>query len=237
MGRMDMESGIGQDDQAAIKRLQGSNKQVFIMKTLGCVGLQLLATTFIVAACYTSTSFREMTSTSSLAVLVSMTVIGIIAMLAMFAMTSYGRVALIPFTIFTICMAILVAIGCLTYSVEIIIQSAAITAVATAVCIGYIWVTKRDLHSLHGILSCGLMILIIWGIVISIFQPSDKIQILYSIMGIIIFVGYILIDTSDLVAGRYNEDEYLIAAMGLYLDIINLFLYVLSLLDKCLCKK
>ena len=163
-----------------------------------------------------------------------MAVIGVIAMFATFLTSSQGgQVALIPFTIFTICMSILVAIGCLSYDVQVIIQSAVITTAATAVCIGYIWITKRDLHSLHGILSCGLTILIIWGITISIFQPSDKIQILYSIIGIIIFVTYILVDTSDMVNGRYKDDEYLIAAMSLYLDIINLFLYVLDLLNKC----
>lgn len=226
---MEVEGGYQED---AIKRLQNS-RQIFMMKTLGCVGVQLLVTTFIVWICYTDASFREMSSTNSFAVVISMTVVGIIAMLVTFFTTSYGLVATIPFSIFTVCMSILVAIGALAYSVEVIVQSAAITTVATFICIGYIWITKRDLHSLHGILSCTLLILIIWGIFMAIVPPSDKIQIVYSIIGVVTFVAYILVDTSDMVNGHYNEDEYLTAAMNLYLDIINLFLYLLKLVDKC----
>ena len=49
---MDVESGL-QDEQATIKNLQGG-RQTFLMKTLGCVCIQLFVTTFIVAACYSS---------------------------------------------------------------------------------------------------------------------------------------------------------------------------------------
>ena len=46
---------------------------------------------------------------------------------------------------------------------------------------------------------------------------------------LLVFVGYILYDTSNLIH-VLGPDDYIIAAVQLYLDIINLFLYLLEIL-------
>ena len=45
-----------------------------------------------------------------------------------------------------------------------------------------------------------------------------------------IFVGFILVDTARLIH-MYGPDDYVIATISLYLDFINLFLHLLSLLS------
>ena len=49
------------------------------------------------------------------------------------------------------------------------------------------------------------------------------------LFGALIFVGYILYDTS-LLMHHLGPDDYIIAVVTLYLDVINLFLYLLELL-------
>jgi protein lifeguard len=45
----------------------------------------------------------------------------------------------------------------------------------------------------------------------------------------LIFCGYIIYDTDNVIK-RYTYDEYIWAAVSLYLDVINLFLSLLQLL-------
>ena len=47
---------------------------------------------------------------------------------------------------------------------------------------------------------------------------------------------YIIYDTSRLIQ-RFEPDEYIDAAIQLYLDILNLFLYILRILSKLKGKK
>lgn len=51
---------------------------------------------------------------------------------------------------------------------------------------------------------------------------------IYGGLASIVFCGYIIYDTDNLIK-RYTYDEYIWAAVALYLDIINLFLSLLTL--------
>lgn len=48
-------------------------------------------------------------------------------------------------------------------------------------------------------------------------------------VGALVFSGFIIYDTDNLIK-RFNYDQYIDAAMCLYLDIINLFLYILAII-------
>ena len=51
---------------------------------------------------------------------------------------------------------------------------------------------------------------------------------IYGAVAAIIFCGYIIYDTDNLIK-RYTYDEYIWASVALYVDIINLFLSLLTL--------
>lgn len=53
---------------------------------------------------------------------------------------------------------------------------------------------------------------------------------IYGCIGAIIFSGFIIYDTDNLIK-RYSYDEYVAAASALYLDIINLFMSILAILQ------
>lgn len=67
-------------------------------------------------------------------------------------------------------------------------------------------------------------------IFLQIFFPLGKISVMiYGGLSAIVFCGYIVYDTDNLIK-RYTYDEYIWAAVALYLDIINLFISLLTIL-------
>lgn len=62
-----------------------------------------------------------------------------------------------------------------------------------------------------------------------IFLPLGKISVMvYGCIAALVFCGYIIYDTDNLIK-RYSYDEYIWASVALYLDIINLFLSLLTI--------
>ena len=58
--------------------------------------------------------------------------------------------------------------------------------------------------------------------------------IAYGAAGALVFMVYIVYDTQLMIGGKHkyslDPEEYVFAALNLYLDIINLFLYLLSII-------
>ncbi|MFA6918274.1 MAG: Bax inhibitor-1/YccA family protein [Candidatus Gracilibacteria bacterium] len=90
------------------------------------------------------------------------------------------------------------------------------------------WTTHYDLSGMRGFLFMTLIGMIIVGI-IGIFIPwGSTMEIVYSGIGVILFAGYTMYDIQKL--KQYPQDMYIEAALALYLDIFNLFLYILRLI-------
>ena len=55
-------------------------------------------------------------------------------------------------------------------------------------------------------------------------------------MGAVLFGAYLVFDTQMMLGGHHkysiSPEEYIFAALNLYLDIVNLFLYILSILNE-----
>ena len=58
--------------------------------------------------------------------------------------------------------------------------------------------------------------------------------IAYGAAGALVFMVYIVYDTQLMIGGKHkyslDPEEYVFAALNLYLDIINLFLYLISII-------
>jgi FtsH-binding integral membrane protein len=92
------------------------------------------------------------------------------------------------------------------------------------------WTTKFDLSGIRGFLTMGLIGMIIVA-VIGIFLPwGNTMEMVYSGIGVLLFSAYTAYDIQKL--KRYPEDRYIDAALALYLDIFNLFIFVLRLLTS-----
>ena len=70
--------------------------------------------------------------------------------------------------------------------------------------------------------------------IINIFTMSSYLQLLIAGLGSVLFSGFIIYDTK-LITDRsykvYKKEDFIIASINIYLDIINLFLYILQCLS------
>lgn len=90
------------------------------------------------------------------------------------------------------------------------------------------WTTKRELSGISGTLFMVLIGMIITSI-IGIFVPwGSTFEMIFSGLGVILFSIYTMYDFQRL--KRFPEDRYIDAAIHLYLDIFNLFIFILRLI-------
>jgi len=108
-------------------------------------------------------------------------------------------------------------------------QAAGITAATFGGLSVYVHWSKRDFSFLGGFLFMGLLGMLAVGLA-SMFFHLPWTGTLYSGFGVLLFSGYILFDTSNLLH-RYKDDQYVAATLALYLDLVNMFLYVLRFLS------
>jgi modulator of FtsH protease len=87
--------------------------------------------------------------------------------------------------------------------------------------------TKKDFSFLGNFLFVGLILLIVASIA-NVFFAIPAFQLALSVIGILIFSGYILYDVSRVVTG--GETNYVMATLSIYLDIYNLFVRLLEFL-------
>lgn len=63
-----------------------------------------------------------------------------------------------------------------------------------------------------------------------LFFYSEVVELVFAAAGALLFCGFIIYDT-HLLMHKLSPEEYILAAINLYLDIINLFLHLLRLLE------
>lgn len=101
------------------------------------------------------------------------------------------------------------------------------------------YVTKADLSSMGKLLMMALIGLII-ATVVNLFMKSSGLDMIISYAGVLIFVGLTAYDTQKIKnmclqapdAGEGMQKLALLGALSLYLDFINLFIYLLRILGK-----
>ena len=111
----------------------------------------------------------------------------------------------------------------------IVLQALVLTAGTFTALSAYVHMSKKDFSFLGGGLFACLIVLVMWGFLNMFFDFGIGGRMIFSLIGCLVFVGYILYDTSLLIH-HLGPDDYIIAAVTLYLDIVNLFLYLLELL-------
>jgi uncharacterized protein len=105
-------------------------------------------------------------------------------------------------------------------------QAAGSTAVFTGVLGAYGYATRRDLSSWYRTLFWALIGLLVFGL-IAVFVAIPGGHIIYAVLGLVVFGGFTIIDFNRL--RRANMDAAVPIAAGIFLDIFNVFLFMLSL--------
>ena len=138
-------------------------------------------------------------------------------------------------TVFTAAISYLVGLACYAVEPLIVLEAASLTAAMTVGLSVYAITTKSD-FTMFGPL------LFVVGFTFSMFMVlffavDSSLNLVFCAFGVVLFSFYLVYDTQIIVGGKHrrfqiSEERYILAAVTLYLDIINLFLYLLDLLNR-----
>ena len=135
---------------------------------------------------------------------------------------------------FTFCEGYLVGFICIEYEPMTVLQAAIMTTALVFTLTAYAFTTKTDFTVYTGIMLCFLVCLLLFGIFLMFFH-SELLRTIYLALGVLCFGIYLIIDTQMIMGGHHHQielDDYIMGALTLYLDIINLFIKILELLAK-----
>jgi FtsH-binding integral membrane protein len=113
---------------------------------------------------------------------------------------------------------------------DCVVQAASYTFVVFAAITLFTFQSKIDFSFLGAGLFACTMIFLVWGIVISIIGYQSI--YLYSLFGAILFCGWLIYDTYNVINRLDLEDEWILGVISLYLDVLNIFLYILQLVSS-----
>lgn len=94
----------------------------------------------------------------------------------------------------------------------------------------YVFISKRDFSFLRGMVTTGLIVVILAGLLNVLIVGSSALAFAVSAATLLLFSGFVLYDTSNIIR-RYPTNEYVAGALSLYLDALNIFLALLRLLN------
>lgn len=148
-------------------------------------------------------------------------------------------VATAAFAVYSLLNGVTLSPIFLVYTGESIASTFFITAGTFAAMAIFGYTTKRDLSSMGSYLMMGLIGLIIASLV-NMFVGSSLLMWVVSYLGVLIFVGLTAYDTQrikEMIAQSVGDEEQtkkvaLLGALNLYLDFINLFIYLLRLFGR-----
>src|SRR5690606_29901491 len=101
-----------------------------------------------------------------------------------------------------------------------------LTALCTLGCALVVAITRNSFSQLRTFLFVSTLALIL-GYVISIFFPIPAVVLGLTVIGVILFIGWLLMDLGEVVTGV--ETNYISASISIYLDLLSLFTHLLRL--------
>ena len=207
----------------------GEERATLVRRTYGLVFVSVIVTALGVAFARTQPALMQ--------AVIEHPIITMIAMfaplwMAMRARHSYPR-NLILVLLFTFIEGLFIA-PFLTLaerqSPGIVGQAGILTLSTFGVLSLYALISKRDFSAWGSFFFVGLWVLIATSL-LNIFFPTALGTLWIAAGTVLVFSGLLVFDTWRIVrSGQYGPDDYVPAAVNIYLDLLNLFLAIVSLL-------
>ncbi|XP_034016350.1 glutamate receptor, ionotropic, N-methyl D-aspartate-associated protein 1a (glutamate binding) [Thalassophryne amazonica] len=141
---------------------------------------------------------------------------------------------LVALSILTLSLSYMVGMIASFYNTETVIMAVGITAVVCFTVVLFSLQSKYDFTSCHGVLFVCLIVLLLFSI-LCIFIRHKILHIVYASLGALLFTCFLAVDTQLLLGNKklsLSPEEYIFAALNLYTDIINIFLYILAIVGR-----
>ena len=224
------------EEEEIDKEIQQNIREGFIAKVYGILACQLLLLFLIVLLGFINSTFHELLLTSKFIYILTFILFIMCILIIIFNPSLLQKV---PFNyiilfIFTFSYSWWIALYTINFSPSIVLISIFLTLVTVATLTIYAQRTKNDFSVIGGILINSFVLLLSCSLVL-IFVDISLFNVIMVFFGLIIFSLYLLFDV-QLVIGKgqikYGEDDYIFAALNLYIDIIGIFVRILELVGN-----
>lgn len=227
--------------QGSIKDASIQVRLGFVRKVYGLLSAQLLLTVAIAGPLSQAQAFVHK-NPWLLWVSMGMTICTLCAMMCCGEVLRQFPTNYIVLFVFTAFEGVLVGFVSAQYTWQSVVLAAGMTFAIFLCMTVYAFNTKTDFTGLGPYLFAALFAFCIFGMTLSVLAFCGVnikwAMMVYDVLGVLLFTFYIVFDT-QLILGEYGGhqtqfgiDDYVLAALTLYLDIINLFLHILSLFGE-----
>lgn len=212
-------------------------RQGFIKKVFGLLAAQLALTALIGGAFVFTTGVKAFVATNPWVLMVAFVVsfVLVITLSVSAAARQTHPTNLILLFTFTAAEGVLVGAASSAFSTDIVVLAFGLTAGITTGLAFYAMNTKKDFTTSGAVLYSVLLSLCLVSLA-GFFMRTPLMNLLISGVGAILFSFYIVYDVQMLLGGDHkyqlSPDEYVFGAIAIYLDVINLFIYILRILGE-----
>ncbi|GBF92842.1 hypothetical protein Rsub_05461 [Raphidocelis subcapitata] len=211
-----------------------SMRNAFVRKVLGIVTIQLIVTAAVAAACMFVPEVQA-TVRRYPGMYYAAWGLAFGLMLVISCVEKARRqfpINVILLGLFTLAEAFLVGMITAFHKVEAVMLAFIVTSAAVAALTIFAMNTKIDATK-WGVLLFPLSIVLMVLVVIGIFWRQRILYLAISGIAAMLFSAYLVYDLQAIMGGRhasYSPDEYVAAAMSIYLDVINMFIAILNII-------
>jgi len=239
--------GYGQDDAGDLSGIESTAvRHGFIQKVYGILSVQLAVTTLVGGVVMKSAESMVHSNPGLTLTLMMLSFAATISVMCVFmccpdtmrsSPTNY-----ILLSVFTLAESVLVGFISSSYTQESVLIVLGITTIVVLSLTLFACQTKYDFTGLAPYFFCASMVLFSFGFVLMLCSwcglggsPAfSTLRLVYACGGALLFSGYIVFDTQLIVGGKHAKyqfslDDYCMAAINLYLDIIQLFMFLLEI--------
>eukprot|EP00445_Apocalathium_hangoei_P053302 CAMPEP_0204057612 /NCGR_PEP_ID=MMETSP0360-20130528/134421_1 /ASSEMBLY_ACC=CAM_ASM_000342 /TAXON_ID=268821 /ORGANISM="Scrippsiella Hangoei, Strain SHTV-5" /LENGTH=256 /DNA_ID=CAMNT_0051005101 /DNA_START=36 /DNA_END=804 /DNA_ORIENTATION=- len=234
--------GQWQSRDASLKHASGAIRRGFVRKVYGVLSMQLLVTFVVASYVYAGgqnsdwlRSHEWLLWVSVFATFASICLMSCCEQVARTYPTNY--IFLFVFTFFE---AIMIGFVSATFTWQSVLLAAGVTVLVFLGLTLYAFNSAVDFTGSAPYLFAALLCFALFGLLLAVlplFGVSIDIGVaIYDCIGVMLFSFFIVFDT-QLMLGEwgghklgFSVDDYVFAALNLYMDIINIFLHLLSLL-------
>jgi len=208
--------------------------RTFIRSVYGWMFGGLLLTAFAALWVVMSPAMQQIViANRAVALVLILAELGIVIFLSFRLMAMSPGTAAAAFLVYSFLNGLTLSVIFFAYSQASIVQAFVTAAGMFGAMSLYGLMTKRDLTSWGSFFFMGLIGIVLCSVV-NIFIRSNALSFVISIVGVFVFLGLTAWDNQKLkklatVTGPQQENVAVIGALALYLDFINLFLFLLRI--------
>lgn len=217
------------DHSDSVAMAQLHIRLAFLRKVLGILAFQFVVTVVLCTAFYVTDDVRLFIQQQPWFLMVSL--FGSLGLL--FAMFIHAYT--VPLNYFllaawTILQAITIGAIVSFYDVHVVLQAIVLTAVVVVSLFVYTLQSKHDFKKHYACLF-SISLLFLMATMLQMILMSPAFNFAMSLAGAALFSVYLVFDI-DMIMHQYNEEDYIVACISIYMDVMGLFLRILEILNE-----